>query len=302
MLQRLKKYFLFFAVITLCMMTACDDDITPLTDSAGTAWINFYNASEVLNTDYTLRTDNLVFINDTVPSGAFTRFPYFSSLDTDGRQYPASMTQNTGQLDDIIFKNNEYTAVYWMPVAPGKYRTIYTSVNRLLLKDTTVSLTGTSHTTQYLVESPEADTAYRIITVPEDQKWEQGKVRVRFVHLAWDTEPLKIFRDRQGNRDYDGLPQDISFGSYSAYTALDTTGTELTKAIVLKFHTAGDSNTLLLSLKISPEPGASFVVLIQGVRQERQRRIISGTLADGTLQYKTVNVKPNLRINMRRIY
>jgi len=299
---RERSIFAGLILITLfLMMTACDNEITPLTDSANTAWINFYNASEVLNTDYALRTDNLVFINDTVPNGAFNRFPYFSLLGSDRRQYPASMVQNTGQVDDIIFKSNEYDAVYWLPVAPGEYRTIYTSVNRLLLKDTTLSLSGTSHTTQYLVESPEADTAYRIITVPEDQKREQGKVRVRFVHLAWDTEPLKIFRDRQGNRDYSGLPQDISFGNYSAYATLDTTGIALTKAIVLKFHTGEDSNTLLLSVKIPANLGASFVVLIQGVRQERQRRIVSGTLADGILQYKTVNVKPNLRINMRRI-
>lgn len=281
------------AGLLLCMIACRKEDV--ITGNGRDTYINFYNASEVLQQHAAYSGENLIIINDTLPD---VKQPQFSPSD-DFRQFPRHFTGSELVVDAIYPPAGAtYNVVYWMPMIADASRFIYTSVNKTYLKDTVLNLSPKTFTTQYLVESPGADDAYRILTVPVERQGTPGKVRVQVLNLSPDLGPLEVFlADEDGNRVNTSLPTDLSFGQHSSYAELDTAGASATFGkLTLKFCKSGNDETLL-GRAIDAVPNSSYIIVFQGFEQETSRRIKTGNH-----QYEQVMVAPNLRVNVRRVY
>jgi len=286
---------IYLALAAALMLSACQKsgDIAP--GNGQDAYLNFYNASEVLQQNMILSANNLILINDTVPGA---NQPQFSQSD-DFRQFPRTITGNQFNIDiNSIPAGTNYNIVYWMPVLAGTHHIAYTASKNVDLKDTTVSISPKSFTTQYLVESPVSNEAYRIATVPEERRGIAGKVRVKVVNLSPDLGPLEVIRtDKDGNTILETLPAALKYGEHSAYAEIDTAGVSRTRGqLILKLRKSG-SSAILLTQVIDAVPNTSFTVVFQGFEKETIRRIRTGSQT-----FQTVTVNPNLRINIRRIF
>lgn len=283
----------WMAGLLLCLAACQKEEV--ITGNGRDTYINFYNASEVLQQYGAYSGENLIIINDTLPG---VKQPRFSASD-DFRQFPSHFT-GSELVVDVIYPpaGATYNVVYWMPLIADASRFIYTSVNKTYLRDTVLNLLPKTFTTQYLVESPEADDAYRILTVPVERKGTSGKVRIQMLNLSPDLGPLEVFQtDQDGNRVNTNLPTGLSFGQYSPYAELDTAGASATFGrLTLKFSKSG-SDEVFLSQAIDAISNSSYIIVFQGFEQETSRRIkISNH------QYEQVTVAPNLRVNVRRVY
>lgn len=288
----MRKYYCLILAVTL--LTACEKKEVVPGDGQDT-YVNFYNASEVLQQNISLAMSNKIIINDSLPG---QQQPQFSSTD-DFRQYPRHLTGTDAVIDAVNPPAGiNYNVVYWMPVNAEKYRFAYTSVNKTSLVDATVDLLPKTFTTQYLVESPAADNAYSILTVPVERTGTAGKVRVQLVNLSPDFGSLEVYRtDEAGNRVASQLPTALSATTYSPYVELDTAGASKTfNKLLLKFCKSG-SNEVVLTRAVDAISGSSYSVVFQGFEKLTTRRIkISGS------DYQQVSVSPNLRVNVRRIF
>lgn len=292
--MRKKTNSMYWIAGLLLCLTACQKEDV-ITGNGQDTYINFYNASEVLQQHRAYSAENLIIINDTL-SGVGQ--PQFSPSD-DFRQFPRHFTGSEIVADAIYPPSGAtYDVVYWMPLIADASRFIYTSVNKTYLKDTVLHLSPKTFSTQYLVESPEADDAYRILTVPVERKGTPGKVRIQVLNLSPDLGPLGVFQtDNNGNRVSTNLPTALSFGHYSPYAELDTAGASAAfDKLTLKFSKSGNGEAFL-SRAIDAVPNSSYIIVFQGFEQETSRRIKTGDH-----QYEQVTVAPNLRVNVRRVY
>lgn len=289
-------------ILFLVCLVSCKKNVEPLVNEVGIAYVNFYNASEVLNRNQQLRYGNMIYVNDSVPTELFKYYPEFNPLLDDNRQYPDNVY--TSGIPDVVVipQGMGFNVFYWLPIKEGKYRFTYTSSQKVYLKDIALQVNATKKNAQYLAESPEADNAYRVISVPEEWRGTAGKVRVRFVHLGTDAGSLDIKRETaNGANEIQGLPQGLSFANYSDYIELDTIGVSKTGNVIpLNIYSQGNSE-ILLSPAIPPLPGASFVVVLQGFRKAAIRRIKIGE-NNGSDEYSSVAVQPNFRVNIRRSF
>lgn len=285
-----------------CLLAACGKtDIAP--GAAQEAYVNFYNASEVL-LQGKLTKDNMVYVNDSISNEHFRNFPQFSNAPSLAgfREYPIAVTVGpssiAGNNQIAIPPGIGYNPVFWLPVLGGDYRFIYTSVNKVYLQDTTLSLSPQSFVMQYLVESKEADDAYRIISVPVEHKPAEGKVRIQVVNLSPDIDELEVVRvDRNGNLVQESLPSSLAFGAYSTYADIDTAGSSHTGGqLILRFRKTGSTETLV-PVGVPANPSSVFSLVFQGFETETVRRI--KTKND---EYQQVKVTPNLRVNKRRTF
>lgn len=280
---------------SLLFITGCKKtDETP--GNGQDAYINFFNASEVLQQNIALALNNTV-VSEQIRKG---KFPMAFQADGDSRQFPYTASIGTLPPDNLSLPIGgvNYTNIYWLPVIAGSYSLGYTSDSSYaVLKDTTVNLLPKSFTAQYLVESPEDDAAYKILTVPTQRAGTPGKVRLQFIHLSPDLGNLDIVRiDANGNDLSDALPKNIAYSRYTNYMELDTLGTASTRGqIILNIRKNGSTKTML-STAIPAASNSSFTVLIQGFEHTTARRI---RMRDA---YQSVSVNPNLRINLRRIF
>lgn len=279
----------------LLFITGCKKtDVNP--GNGQDAYINFFNASEVLQQNIALALNNTV-VSEQIRKD---KFPMAFQTDGDNRQFPFAASIGTLPSDNLSLPTGgiNYTNIYWLPVKTGTYSLGYTSDSSyIVIKDTTINLASKSFTTQYLVESPVDDTAYNILTVPTERAGTPGKVRLQFIHLSPDLSNLDIARiDANGNEMPDALPKKFAYGSYTNYIELDTAGAASTRGqIILNFRKSGSTRTAL-SAAIPAASNSSFTVLIQGFEHTTARRI---RMRDG---YRSVSVNPNLRINLRRIF
>ncbi|EHQ27510.1 hypothetical protein [Mucilaginibacter paludis] len=219
------------------------------------------------------------------------------------RQYPYNATGTI--FPNPGFVPTGYQYMYYMPVALGNYKFIFSGTDKVFLKDIQTTLVARNELQSfYLVESPDAVDAYRIVKVPEEYQGTPGKVRIRIVHLGSDSQNLMVKQlDATGNLKTAGLPQDLAFGSFSGYTEIDTVGAARNSGnVILKISETNAPNNVILSAAVPAEPNGSFVVLIQGFRQTTSRRILTGHNADGSPVYETLTVQPNFRANLRRSY
>jgi len=291
-MNTIKIYLAFAAAL---MLGACQKsgDIAP--GNGQDAYLNFYNASEVLQQNMTLSANNLILINDTVPGANQLQF----SQTDDFRQFPQTITGNQFNVDiHPVPAGMNYNVVFWMPVLAGNHHITYTATKNADLKDTTVTISAKSFTTQYLVESPVSNDAYRVVTVPEERLGTAGKVRVKVINLSPDLGPMEVIRtDKDGNAILESLPAALKYGEHSPYADIDTAGISKTRGqLLLKFRKSG-SNAVLLTKVIDAIPNTSFTMVLQGFEKETVRRIKTASQT-----FQTVTVNPNLRVNVRRIF
>lgn len=286
----MKKYY--YWIVGCCLLAACKkSDVTP--GNGMEAYVNFYNASEVLQQNISLSMNNLIVINDSLPGQVQ---PQFSSTD-DFRQFPRYLSAT---VVDVVYPpaGLTYDVVYWMAFNSERYRFAYTSINKTQIADTAINLRAKTFATQYLVESPAADDAYRILTVPVERSGTAGKVRLQLINLSPDFGPLSVYRtDHEGNPVSSQLPTALSTNKYSSYVELDTTGISKTyNKIILKFAKSGSSE-VLLTKAVEAVSNSCYSVVFQGFERSTRRRIkINDT------DYRTVTVSPNIRVNVRRIF
>lgn len=296
--RRFHFYIPLWTIATiLFFLASCEEVSIEQSFPAGLyANVNFFNASEVMNQNSSLQGGNMVYINDSVPKPPFLQFPIFEvkypGLGNDMRQYPQA---GVGRNPEVVIPDN-YQVVYYMPVAVGTYRFIFTGSGKVFLKDIDATLEKDSYNTFYLTESPEADDTYRITAVPEERKGAEGKIRVRVVHLAPDAESLSVMKADGFSA---GLPP-LKFGSYSPYIELDTIGASQNFGnVVLKFSDNSNPTELLVSAAVPAVEGSSFIILVQGFRKPANRKILVGSNPD---MVQSVTVQPNFRTNLRRTH
>lgn len=302
--QRLYRFAGCLMAVSCILLAACSENenygLRPV------AYVNFYNAAEVLQQNVALQADNRVYINDSLPNDTFRNFPEFSlsSNSTAQRQFPEIVSDaDSHYYAGQVNLSTDYQYVYYMAIAPGSYRFIYTGPNKVYWRDSTFVLAKDGYTELYLTEDLAAD-GYRIVALPGGHGSISGKVRVRVVHLSADTEPLGIARVYADGSTADaGFPQQTSFGEATDYVALDTAGaSKQYKKIVLQFSPAGSPGKALTTVSIPAEAGASFTVLVRGFKNQEALQIITGYDAGGNPIYKSYTVDPNLRTDLRRNY
>lgn len=277
-------------------LASCSESVDSIIPADGNiAYINFFNLSEVIrqSTDYTLSHGNMVYVNDSVPNGNFKNFPQFAEGNSDDvRAYPRHFTGTDVVVDYVS------SGVYWMPIAADSYKFIFTSAGKVFLKDTTVTLAPDTYTTQYLVESPKADSAYTIVNVPVEPKAVEGKVRVQVVNLATDLGPVDVVQaDDAGNEVASDLPQNLGFGSYNAqYTELDVATAGSNNRLLLKFRKSGNSEDLQ-TFALTATSGSTYTLVLRGFEKSAVRR-----MKIGENQYATEEITPALRVLSLRTY
>lgn len=309
-----RLYHWLCLIVATIWLTSCSKQEV-VVGNGREAYINFYNASEVLKqgiadlpvpvggtTTFYFSAENMIYINDSATSplqyGArnnFTRLQFARGFD-DRKQFPISYTGAPNVVDDVA---RTYGNVFWMPIAEGHYRFIYTSAFKNYLVDSFVELQPKTYTTQYLTEDPATDSSYRIVTVPAYLYAQAGKVRVQAVHLSPDRDAVDIYRmDKDGNRQGNAIVAGLQFGQHNDYIDIDTTGASASYGnIVLGVYRAG-STTKLFSIGVPAQSGASFVAVIQGFVNATRRRIIINAHGYTTAPW---SVSPDFRINIRRV-
>lgn len=297
---RLASYTLYamFAVLV-----SCKKEADPVVTNEEVSYVNFYNAAEALVVQQDLRNGNMLYINDsTMTDYGSLKYPSFFAGNTDKRVYPQDAS-NLGS--PVIPPGAGYDPVIWMPIQKGTYKFIYTSMNKNYLKELLYPLEGKgSRTCFYLAENPESDESYSIVAVTEEAAPRDGKVRLRVVHLGTDAGKLSLKRiDKNGQATELGLPQNISFGSYSAYTSLDTAGASQTgKLILLRiFQNKPLGTSELMTVAVPALPNTAFTLLVQGFASSASRRILTGRNSSGGPVYRTVTVPANIRAHLRRV-
>jgi hypothetical protein len=272
---------------------SCNKQVVPLLPGMPDAQINCYNASEVLmipNIRHEPR-GNGVFIDDTSSfPGSF--LTYFSAI--------GDALQTGEQMINPGIEPTGYQLMSFHRLAAGNHSFYFTGIDSHVLADTTIAMFSGSRTLLYLSESPEADDAYRILSVPEDWTGVEGKVRIRFVNLNPDAGTLKCY---QTNNSGQPLFTQLNYGEATPYILMDTAGTAQSRShFVLRIFTGNDTAQVLISASVPAIVGASFVAVIQGFSRVVTRRIRLRTDSNGRLVDSLVSIQPKLRVNLRRTF
>lgn len=287
------KAYIYLFISIIFIISCKKEDVLP--GNSQQTYVNFYNASEVLQQNGSLSTSNQILINGGLPGN---KQPQFSSTD-DFRQFPRHVT-GTDFVIDVLYPPNDlaYNPVYWMAFIADRYEFTYTSTQNTPVADTAVSLMPKTFTTQYLVEATTADHAYRVISIPVERSGSAQKVRMQIINLSPDFGPLEVYRsDDQGNRIASSLPLAIDRLGYSSYVDVDTIGAAKTfNKILLSFCKSG-TDEVVLTKAIPAIPNSNFSIVFQGFEKTTDRRIKTNET-----EYQSVRVSPNLRVNVRRIF
>jgi hypothetical protein len=227
------------------------------------------------------------------PSLGESAYPYFSFISYATQlEYPYPATNY-----------DAYKLIYYMQVASGIHRFLFCDTGKAVLVDTSLNLAYQAYNTFYLTDAPVADNsraAYQVVIVPEDRQASSDKVRVRFVHLSPDAGTLGCYMQKADNsKVYDSLPQNMAFASASSYVTLDTAGAYHNQLV---FHLFDNTGTDQLITSVPTTPGRSYVVVIQGFKNNQQRQIPHGKNTDGSIKYTNVAITANLRVMVRESY
>lgn len=289
---------IFWLLISGCwFVNSCSEVVDSVVPGNGNeAYINFYSAIEAISQsrgEDSLAYNNMIYVNDSVPNEVFRYFPAFSANFGDDRQYPWSVT-GISEVSDGSVRSGD---IFYLPIMADSYKFIFTSCNRVFLKDTTISLKPKIYTTQYITESPVADDAYTIVTAPVELKGTAGKVRVQIVNLATDWGAIDVWQvDKDNTLVPSALPANLAFGAYSAYAELDVADADSNNNLVLKFRGHGETGAKLSTI-VPAISGSAYTLVVQGFIGESVRRI-----KKSNTEYASIQIFPSLRVNQRRVY
>jgi hypothetical protein len=284
------------------LFTACEENQdNKLPADGDIAYVNFVNAGEAFlyGLADTLYRDNRLYVGDSVTNELFSNyngkvsypavFNYEPKLDI--RQVPRHFTGLPGVVD------NGQGDVYWLPVHAGNYRVIFTSRDRTYLRTSTKKLARQTYQVLYLVESPNTDSSYELVSVPIERKDRiEGKVTVQFVNLSPDAGPVEAYRvDAAGNEIALATSAPLAFGQYVS-TELTMEGTETTgNNILIRFRRPDGED--LQAVSIPAGSGAVYSVLLRGFVEETMRWVKKNNETS-----VGVTVLPDLRCSVRRVF
>lgn len=284
-------------IALIALLNSCKKDIeTYIPGDGQEAYVNFYNATEIIHHsgNLDLAKNNMIYVNDSLKNDYFQRqFFKFSDLKFDGRQFP----NMHGNWPDVWTGPGQVNGsqVLWQPMPQADfYRFIFTSVNKVFLKDITASLAPKSYTTFYLAESPESDNDYTIVSVPVEPKGIEGRVKIQVVNLSTDWGPIDVvLTDKVGNIVETDLPQNLGFSKYSPYAELDIKYANDYKQLVLKIRQHGSEN-FTLSTTVDALSESTYAIVVKGFANETTRYIKTSDTENLRVQ-----VAPGLRVHNR---
>lgn len=283
--------------ITGLVFVSCEKTVEPSlpgdTESAG---LNFHVASEAMHTAYgsgqnvtaayvdTVADDRDLFTYSTTDS----KYPLFVFGFLDAHQYPRPVEQSSISLMSYV----RYNA--------GDHHILFTDVTNTIVKDTTLSLQGSSWNTLYLADLPTTngpDAVYTILHVEEPRESREGLTGIRFINLSPDAGRLQcraLLTD--GTPDANALAE-VGFREVSEYTYL--THDQVSNGL-LRFQIGNtDAN---LTTGVRALAGRSFVVVIRGFLNGATRQIATGRDTNGSIVKQTVAIEPGISAEVRASY
>lgn len=283
-------------------LVSCSENIEPALPAGGNiAYVNFVNMGEAFlyGAADTLYRDNRLYINDSTGNAPFDNYNdrsvypivFTSESGVDIRQYPRHLTGISAVID------HRSGDIYWLPVHAGAYRFIFTSRDRTYLHTEHATLQKETYQALYLVESPETDSSYTVVSVPVE--WNdrvEGSVTVQFVNLSPDAGEVEAYRvDAGGNETLTATPAPLAFGQYGT-AVLSTEGSQSTyNSILLRFRTPSGGD--LQSVAVPAENGAVYTVLLRGFDNPAERKI-----KKNNNEMAAVSILPDLRCSVRRVF
>lgn len=308
--KQLNSNQLKIGILAYCLigtLFSCEENMEPALPADGEiAYVNFVNLGEAFlyGVNDTLYRDNRLYINDSINNPPYDKYNnrsrYPIVFTTEGiskpeliRQYPTTVTGISSVQD-----NSGGGGVHFLPMHAGDYRFIYTSRDRTYLHTANETLQKNSYNMLYLVESPDTDAAYTVISVAVEMKERiKDKVTVLFVNLSPDAGEVEAYRvDAAGNEIAADLPAPLSFGHY-APAELSLEGTEDThNSILLRFRHPGAGDELQ-AVAVPAEKGAVYTLLLRGFTQLTERKI-----KKDNENYAEVTIFSDLRCTLRRVF
>ncbi len=295
------------ACLGMLFFASCEENISDAVPADGNiAYVNFVNAEEaaLFGGDF-LYSENYVYFGDSVSQSPFdhyssSNYPATFSFDNNPvsvRSYPNDQSSSPIESASHTYTGSIVT-VNFLPVPADEYHFIFTSKNRTYLKALDTRLErGTWHFI-YLAESPANDSAYVVLDVPilrSERK--EGTVKLQLLNLSTDLGAMEVFRvDSAGNETPLALPEPLAFGAH-ADLEFSLEGTEQTNNNVsLRIRRAGETADLL-SIAFPAENGAVYTAIVRGFVEGAVRKV-----KEDNEQYATVDILPNLRYSLRRVF
>lgn len=271
------------ALLLAALWTGCEKEEPYYNIQPETAYINFFLASDVMRK----RANKQVYLNDSVSTEKFNKFPAMDSYET--KEFPTAVSGGSGWYI-VGWTHNTQEYVFYLPLEAGEQKVIFTNGadnwrdrgpdSRIYMKDSLLNLAKGSYTNVYLADDVE-NNAFRIVTTNEDRDMpvEKGKTSLRVINLCPDAGPLLISRvyDDGHNEEVEGFPAVLPFGEYTAYTSFDTEGLEAElNSLVFSIASAHNPYVELLTAAIPAIEGAMHTLVIHGFQYPVTRGIING--------------------------
>ncbi len=304
------------AACTAIILTAasCTDDIENYAPGGGQLTsVNFYGVSQTfplypqINGKYPgigIFVDTIPFRWATINNDLSARVPYFEfeGSATTGTYPFLSADANALLYMDVPSGNK--TIGFNLVIASQGASVVHLPIVSLL--DTTVLLPAGGHQIIYFTDTPAAEGAiasYRLVQAEQPRRTaiEDGKVSVRFVHLSADAGNFNVMLLKpDGTETPVELSREMTFGKYSDYVALTPAGNEQFGQLVLNVYVAGREDPLVVG--IPSEAGHSFEVLLTGLSQSHERRIITSVKEGAVPEYTKVTLPQSLKTIVRQTY
>lgn len=290
---RICRYIAAFYLLAL--LPACKKDIKPsLPGEQGSAALNFYIASDVMNATYgPSRGTTAAYVDSIQQHGNIIYntdglYPVFAFGFLANPEYP--------QVSDVS-GINLFTYVRYHS---GSHKLLFTDVANTIVADTTAKLENSTWNGFYLADKPQADgadAAYTVLSVPEPRTAEEGKTGVRFINLSPDAGALDCKALLSDGVTASNTLASVRFREASAYTWL----TQEQAANGLLRLQIGNSRSNITTA-VPARPGRAFVIVIRGFLHNTTRRVTTGKNADGSLIRENINISAGLRTDVRTSY
>lgn len=274
--------FLLLALLLAAGCSRSDEFFNP--DQGKTAFIAFYNASEVSSKNHPFF---LVYINDTTRAN--------SIMLQEGKIY------YRGRY--IVLPDHRY-----IPLRPDRYRFIFTNgassyryfnepATHIYIAEEELQLEEATRTTLFMTDGVN-DREYRTVVAADNARRIEGKVQVRVINLSPDAGTLGITRIyHDGHTEPVEVWKPLPFAEHTPYAEFDIAGTEQEAGnVMVEITTAGAPVTAAMPAV----SGSIYTVVLQGFTAPTTRSIITGRDDQQQLIYSAVNLPADCRATVVR--